>query len=214
MPDLLKDILIGLGTSAFIERAPKIADSLIHLSCTMLPEELRDRYRHDWTSTVACIDGNLSKLGAAVQILVSVPAIRRAFGLAPISESTFIFLLAMSNMLMGAVLMIADFYFNGLTGKVAPDFLILWIPVMWLSFLSGLVLGIKLVWDAYKAGSFTRMIFTACGFILYISWFNPDLLLNQETAWASLSDSTILPTFLAGIAMMTHEKYFMRRVRR
>lgn len=210
MPELVKDVLIGLGTSLFIERAPQLANAIVRISTSMLPAQLQARYHHDWTSTLAHIDGNLSKLGAALQILIGVPSLRKTLGLSPISGSTFLATLCGFNLLLALGMMALHLSMNGLAGKPTPEFLAINMPALWVAYLSGIALGVHTIWSAWRQRNWNRMLLTM--FLLEIVGFVflPSTVQKDMGKFTSGFDASSLPMFISVAALTLYEITYRR----
>ena len=80
MREGLKSILIGLLTVWVVEQAPRLATTLLKLWSRLLQPEVRERMLADWHADLATVDGQLSKLGYALQVVPNIPGLWQATG--------------------------------------------------------------------------------------------------------------------------------------
>lgn len=196
MPELLKDILIGLGSSLFLERAPFIARSIVKQTASELPESLKARYEADWLATLEYVDGPLSKLGVALQIMMGLPSLRISHRLSPFSRGRVLYTLAFLNFIIGAGLMGLSLFSQDV-GKLTESSWTLWIFGYGFSFLTAIGLCLWSIAFCAKYGKWWRLVESTGLLIAFIWIFSPLIRAQQGGLW----DLTALPIVIAMVIM-------------
>lgn len=77
MSELVRDIVVGLLTTLLVERASALALLIARLAARCLPTpEARERYRRDWEADLLATDGGLSRLFAALGMVLNAAQMR------------------------------------------------------------------------------------------------------------------------------------------
>ena len=76
---LLGGLLAGLMGNEIYARGGAWSRRIIALAADRLPEALRDRFREEWSSHAAEVEGNLAKVGFSLSCLAACGSLRRIF---------------------------------------------------------------------------------------------------------------------------------------
>lgn len=191
MSDLMKDLILTFGGALLIERSPIIARALVKIAAKALPDPFNDIYQQAWVADLEAVEGNLSKLLAALSICANVPAIRNSHNLPAIS-ATFIYKsLATLNLAVGAVSLLASILMNPWQATtLTPQFIQVFTPLAWIGFLSGLIV---FVGSLYAINSNRKRLGIILSAAVYILLFTPPMLIGSMVEYGPSAEYLALP---------------------